>query len=167
MKKAEKLHITKAAALYRASLVAPVDAPPLLDSIRTNPQYITTTIQAMTLPEVQLLHEAFEDISTVRESTVLQAMLPNITPNHNVIVNRINLVTAQLEQLNIQKEALETVVGTALTEEFYGDTQFNFTPLFDLTHNHKKHLEDELIADQRRQLQALNAARAANTDMDI
>jgi hypothetical protein len=149
--------------MYRALLVTPAAVGPLLDDIRTNPQYISATIQTMTLPQVRVLNDAFNAIQTVRESTVLEAMLPTITPNHGILVNRIGQVTAQLDQLNTQKEALETLVATSLTEEFYGDTQYNFNALFDLTTERKKYLEDRLMDVAP----AAPAAAAAADDMDL
>ena len=159
--KQEKLHITRAASMYQASLVDPAQVGPLLDNIRTNDQYITTTIQSMTVPQLQQLKQAFDDLAYVREQSVVGAMLPYIAPAAANIANHITHLENQMAQLKIQEDALKACITTALATEFYVEQQYDFSSLFEMIPNTIEEIRERERQAQLQQLQQQQAAMAA------
>eukprot|EP00973_Karenia_brevis_P084918 11783165-Karenia_brevis.AAC.1 len=117
--KEEKLHTVRASAHYQAIRLANQDVQSLITPISAD-GYIAHKIEQMPLTELEKLKEAFDNISQVRESTVVEAMAPMMVPT----------LYAEIEALAVKKDAVEAALKVAVTNEFYGSNQYTFTDLF-------------------------------------
>lgn len=157
-----KLAGMRAASQYKATLVDPAVVARVITPIATTAQCIQQQIGALDLPQLRQLEASFDDIEVVRESSVVDALIPTLFPPAADIDARIASMQQQIVELASQKEAIVAAVTTCFADEFYKEngSQYDYKALFNSVPARIEVLEQQQIRDQQAQI-ALQQAQLA------
>jgi hypothetical protein len=152
--KAEKLASMRAASQYKATLVDPAVVAQIITPIVATVQCLKQQIEALDIPQLRQLETSFNDIEVVRESSVVEALLPILFPPAAAIDARIATMQQEIVALTGQKEAIAAAVTTCFAAEFYKDAgcQYDYKALFDSVTARIDELEQQQIRDQAAQI---------------
>ena len=159
MKKAERLHMARASQVYRATFIPAESVDQIITPLVNNGQLIMDTINQIPMNRLQVLNDTMNNLSSVRESTVLDALAPFVTPVVTDINAQIEALNHQKELMQKQKEAVLSVLEASLVQEFYKEYQYDFKVLFDAITDRMSFLTEE--AEKNRVQQQLATERAA------
>ena len=142
--KAEKVSVLKATAHYKATM-APLSSHATIGLIVNDPNYIGNKLNTMTMDKLEQLHAAAENITTVRDTTVVDAVTPFLVPLAEQIQNQIDDLTKTME-------ALQSAVHHALAVEHYTTSQYDFDSFFSKIETRLNDLREEQQRTERQQL---------------
>jgi hypothetical protein len=152
--KAEKLASMRAASQYKATLVDPAVVALVVTPIATTVHCIKMQIEALDIDRLRELKTAFDDLEAVRESSVVEALLPTLFPPAAAIDVRIATMQQEMVVLTGQKDAIAAAVTTCFADEFYKDagSQYDYKALFDSVTARIEDLEVQRSRDQAAQI---------------
>ena len=147
--KQEKLNAACASRDYKVSLLSAVRVGQLIVPLGLHTRLIEEKILGSPKDMLEQLNEAFNGLTIARDSTVVAALTPFVTPVIVELESRIESLNQQQEELKMEKESVTSVLEAALIEEFYKEQQFDFTSLFKLVTDRLTKLSEDEEKDRQ------------------